>query len=649
MRILYLAAFLVLAAPARAQEPTPVPAQAWDMVTDADSTQVLPEEVVRRRVEMLLRNGRREEAVELLESRQARQELEPSLRRRLARLYDQLSRFEDLEALLEPTLEGPGEPTLADLRMLAEARLALDKDEAADAVLDRILARDREDPGLLRLAATMLGHADREGDAIALLEEGRQRLRMPLEFSQQLGSLHAERGAWADAVREYLNVIVMNPLNVSLIRGQILDLVDGAGSIGPILEEAEAHVSRHATVPQLGLVLAELRQRNGDPEGAWEVLAPLVGDETFLQDLLQMAMAGLADSRLPDADPEETLSSLQLSARVLRGLLTHEALPGSLAPRIYDALSRTLLAILSNRAFEGLSGEERLAVLEESRRSVISMHRRFPTHQLTASALLRLAGIYVDSLHRAEEAIDLYRRLQMDPNAPRDQVRLARVGLGRAYVAAGDTAAARELFTDMGRDRSFEEGQARAHYHLGLLDFMGGHFQTAQERFSSVALDAPTAEFTNDSLDLAMLLAEQRMTGAPDEAGLSRYGRALYHRATFQPDSLEVELRALTGSDTAGLSQRAHLDLARHYRDAGRPTDALRVLEDLVRNSAFSRYAAAGLDLKGELLEERGDVVGAREAYTAVLLEHENYVYIDSVRDKLRQLPGDAEAEGDLP
>lgn len=649
MRILLLTPLLFLATPATAQEAPGVPAQAWNLVADSDSTQVLPEEVARRRVEMLLRNGRREEAVELLESRQEQTELEPALRRRLARLYDQLSRFEDLEALLEPSLEATPPPTLADLRMLAEARLALDKHDAADTVLERILDRDREDPGLLRLVATMLGHADREDDAIAILVEGRTRLRMPLEFAQQLGSLHSERGQWSDAVREYLNVIVMNPLNVSLIRGQILDLVDEAGSVAPILEEAEAHATRHPAVPQLGLVLAELRQRAGDPDGAWAVLEPLVDNEAFLQDLLQMAMAGLADSRLPDADPRETLSSLQLSARVLRGLLAYDALPGSLAPRIYDALSRTLLAILSNRAFEDLAGEERLAVLEESRRSVIGMHRRFPTHQLTASALLRLAGIYVDSLHRAEEAIDLYRRLQMDPNAPRDQVRLARVGLGRAFVAAGDTASARELFTEMGKDRSFEEGQARAHYHLGLLDFMGGHFQTAQERLSSVALDAPTAEFTNDSLDMAMLLAEQRMTGQPDEVGLSRYGRALYHRATFQADSLETELRALTRSQAAGLSQRAHLDLARHYREEGRPDEALQVLDDLIRNSAFSRHAASGLELKGDLLEQAGDLAGAREAYTAVVLEHETYVHIDSVRDKLRRLPGDEDGEGGLP
>lgn len=627
----------------------PSQAQVFQVPSPDESGETLSDESIRRRVEALLRGGRRQDAAKLLEERAEQQELEPALKRRLARIYRDLERYDDLEALLAPELERPqNELDLGSLRMLAEARYALDRPADARLVLDRILATDPGDPSLLRLVSNVLTQHGRTEEAIDLLVEGRERMGEPSEFAQQLGSLYSHVGDWSAAASEYLRVVVDSPMNLNLMRGQILELAERDGALDGIVRQARQVADANPEIPQLQLILAELLQRAGKADEAWKRLRPLVVDPELMQDFIQMSMAGLADSRLSDSDPKRTLGSLQLSARVLEGLLISGNLPNTLEPRVYDTLNRTLLAMLDNRYFSVLTEEEQLAVLDEARSAILDMGERFPNNRVTSSALLRLANVYVESLHRPQDAIDLYQRLSMSPNAPREQLQLARVGLGRSYIAAGDTARSRELFTEMGKDRDFAEGQGRAHYHLGLLDFMGGHFETAQQRLSSVALDAPTADYTNDALDLSLLLAEQLLSPSGGDAeALTHYGQALYYRATFAHADMRRSLQEAAGSSSLSLQQRSRLDLARHYQLRGQTPLAVAELETLEKTGA-GRYSTQALELRGDLLVDQGQWDEARRVYESIVLEHESYVLIDGVREKLRALPTEDEM-GDLP
>jgi tetratricopeptide (TPR) repeat protein len=625
-------------------------AQVLPLPGQPDSTQVLPEEVARRRVEALLRSGRRDEAVTFLEQRDESQGLEPSLQRRLARIYRDLGRYSDLERLLLEQRESgdPADFDLGSMRMLAEARYALDRPDEARAVLDEMVATDPKDPSVLRLVSNVLTQNGRFEEAIQLLLDARARMGQPAEFAQHLGSLYSQLGRSGDAAREYLTVISQSPMNLTLMRGQILELAADQDDLPQILGHARKAAADNPQIPQLQLVLAELLQHAGETDDAWKILRPLVVEPELLQDLIQMSMAGLADSRLPGASPARSLSKLQLSARVLQGVLISGNLPRSMETRVYETLNRTLLAMLENPHFTVLPPDERGEMLDEARLAIVEMGERYPNNAVTASALLRLANIYVEALHRPKDAIELYQRLYMSPNAPNEQLQMARVGLGRSYIAAGDTTRARELFTDMGKDRSFSEGQGRAHYHLGLLDFMGGNFETAQQRLSSVALEAPTAEYTNDALDLALLLAEQLLSsGGGDAAGLERYGRALYYRAVYDVERMREELQELSQSGNASLAQRSLLDLARHYRGEFRPELALAQLERLDQLGG-GRYDGESLELRGDLLTDLGRDVEAQGIYERILLEHESYVMIDGVREKIRALKNKKTA-GDLP
>lgn len=620
----------------------------------ADSTRAGDAEMVRRRVELLVRSGRLDEAITMIEERRASQGLDRALERRLARLYRDAERWADLDALITESIKSDGSAQNADvgqLRLLAEARYELGRAEEGRKVLDEILARDPQDPSLARLVASALSQRGRTAEALEVLEQARKRLGLPLEFAQLMGSLYAQSGDVVAATREYCRVIVASPLNVSLMRGQVLELAETAPErIGAMQKAAEELATAHPEVTQLKIIVAELQLRRGDDQRAWRTLAPLLNDPELEQELLRLALAGLADSRLPGNDPVNTLHRLRLSARISRGLLANETLPTALEARVTDTLVRSLLAMLENDAFAGQPEAEQLEVLDETRRSILDMQDRFAGNELTGAALLRLAGAYVDGLHRPASAIEIYERLAVSPNSSREHAKLARLGLGRSYVAAGDTARAREVFHHVGQDMEFPQGQGRAQFHLGMIDFMGGAFTTAADRFKAVAMEQPLADYTNDALDLALVLAEFEMSGVEDDAPLRAYGRALYLRAVHEPEQLVSTLETIAESAASPIRDRARLDLARLAREGGRNEVALGWARRISAEDGASRYAAAALDLEGEVLEGLGRVDEALAVYERLLLEHEGYVMIDRIRDRVRDLrDGPQPEEGEIP
>ena len=611
-----------------------------------------PDDLLRRQVEALSRSGRGSEAIKLLEDRRVQGNFTESLAGRLVRLYREAARWEDVEALLVEMVPDESQMDFGDLRQLADARYRLGRLDDAERTLERAVELDPHDASRIAVVSNIYAQWGQPDRAIEVLLEARERLDAPLEFAQSLSRHYARRGDSVEAMREACRVVAAGPLNLAIMRGQVVQIVEDYPADGEaMLGAARSVQTNHPEVPQLKILVAEIALALADEDVAWQELRPLIAEPALGQDLLRIAIAGLADSRLPDADTDNSLRRLRLSVRITRGLLGNETLPRSLEPRAHDTLVRSLLGVLDNEAFARLDDAERASWLEESRLAVLEMNQRYPGNRLAASATLRLAEVYTDALGDPEKAIQLFDAVAQDPSASSENILVARVGLARAYVVAGDTLRAREEFLRIGADRSSPAGQSRAHYHLGLLDFMGGEFDEAQDRFKAVAQRSPRADYTNDALDLAILIAEEQLGGVPDEEGLRQYGVMLYMRATHQRDAMATALIEIAEREASPVRDRSRINLAQMYRSRGEPEAALFWLDRLLEDSPGSRTVAEALDLRGELLLDLGRPGPAGEAWERILLEHENYIMIDRVRDRLASLQRDEEGlrEGEVP
>ncbi len=632
-----MAVVLALASPlgARAQSPPRSPAPPTGQPQDAELLKL------RQQVEMWIRSGQPDRAIEVLERRRKEEGLDLGLRRRLASLYREAGRYADLEALVLEQSQGDlSRADLGELRLLAEARYRQGRDEAAWEALEAVLAGDPHDAGRLRMVASVLAQNRHPGQAIEVLEDARAAASDPTLFAQMLARIHTQLDQPVRAVEEYAKMIVGNPLNISLVRNQVLQLADRwPESLEEFIDAMGSAQASHPQVGQLSLIVAELQLRAGHPEEAWQSLEVHLSDPNMAQDLLRLALAGLADGRSGAEDDETALQGLRLSARIARGLLDRGALPRSLQPRAWDTLTRTLMALLENPAFAQQDSRRQLEMLEKTREAILTMQREFSGNRLSAVALLRLAELYSTSLHRPRRAIEIYRSVRDDPNSTRENLQVARMGLAQSYVALGDTATARGLFEEMGQDMGFVEGQGRAHYYLGQLDFMAGDFARAEDRLKAVAAESPRADYANDALDLALVLAEEKMSGATDEAALGHYGAMLYHRSVADRRAMREDLEAiLNGEGRTPLRMRARLDLARLEFDDGDAEAALAELDLLLREAPSSRRVPEALEWKGEVLESLGREGEAMKVYEQLLVDHGDYVQLDRIRDRIRDL-----------
>ena len=112
----------------------------------------------------------------------------------------------------------------------------------------------------------------------------------------------------------------------------------------------------------------------------------------------------------------------------------------------------------------------------------------------------------------------------------------------------------------------------------------------------------------------------------------------LYHRAVAEPDSVRHYLEVVAGEARGPLRARSRLDLARFHREQGASEAALATLQRLVTVDPASRYVPAAIELEGRVHEDLGNPSAAMAAYESLLLDHEGYVYLDRVRDRIRAL-----------
>ena len=251
----------------------------------------------------------------------------------------------------------------------------------------------------------------------------------------------------------------------------------------------------------------------------------------------------------------------------------------SLRTRILDILAQ----VSEDALTAGMLAADPVAAAARMQEVLLLVRQGHPLSPHLYSAQIRLAHYQRDVLGKPDAAAASLERMLTDLDLPLEGVALARLTLGECYLAAGDTARGRLVLTRLGRGSRFREAAGHAHYHLARLDLAEGHWETARDRFASVALDNPMANYANNALDLGLAIAEEldNPTGGP--AMLTLYARSSYFDLTVQPDSQRVALeryirvasRQLDLEQPQHLLERSRFELARLYSDTGRLADAL--------------------------------------------------------------------------
>lgn len=527
-------------------------------------------------------------------------------------------------------------------RSLALSQLAVDQPDSAMESLGGFIANNPNGRSATMVGVDLLQEANQQEMAVALIDSMRIILNEPRLLGRQraVGLLLLDRQT--EAADEVTAELRSNPFNISLIR---IDLLEGPyrpADHEDFLDRLRKRSSETGAQSSEALLVANLLVASGEVAEAIAMVEPLYVGRGAIMALLQntvllvreLELMGNSDQLQPSVD--YLLAVLEkLAGPINNDLVLRQRASDQLAQVCELALETGALgpdpALAADRFGDllGLVGEVN------------------PTSEYLYSSQIKLATFTRQVLREPDVAARRLERLLLDLDLPTSGVALVRLTLGECYLAAGDTARGRVVLENLGRDPQFRQAAGHAHFHLARLDLAQGEFATSRDRFAVVAMDNPGAPYANDSLDLGLAIAEEMDNPSGGATILAMYAGSVYFDLTDQP---EARLEALEDfvakappfldlEEPQHLLERARFELAVLYRDSGRTTDALAMLDTVVLDHPDGRYPARALELRGRILQGEGLGQEARLAWERLLAQYPEYLFIDDVRDELRALP----------
>ena len=527
-------------------------------------------------------------------------------------------------------------------RALASSLLAVDAPDSARLAVDRFIAVSPNPRSAGMVAVELFRMTQRPRITVALIDSLRIKLDEPRFMGRQRAVSLLASGEQVSAADEIVAELRFNPFNLALVRTELLEDVYLPGEHGDFLARLLARTRDAESRPAETVLAADLLLAGRRTREALDLVMPLLDRRSSLLVVLQNAV-----TLGQELDLLEDTAQLQVTVDYLLEVLEKICGPTNPDPGLRHRAADYLALVCEKGLEKDLLGDDSRAAVRRYADLLAIVRRINPTSQYLYSSQIRLAVYTRDVLREPAAAAGRLERMLLDLDLPTEGVALVRLTLGECYLAAGDTARGRTVLTRLGRDPDFREAAGHAHYHLARLDLAEGHFATARDRFAVVALDNPAAPYANDSLDLGLAIAEEMDNPSGGPVILQLYARCVYYDLVAAP---ELRLKALEDfvADAAGrldpedkqhLLERGRFELALAYLAAGRREEALARLQEVVREHPDGRYPGLALLRRARLLEEMGRPDEARSDLELLLAQYPDYLFIDDVRDELRDLP----------
>lgn len=648
---LALAAVLVMGMQGRTPALAEIPAQTEaplprSLVRPLPGRQVGPPALMdlRRRLldlDTLLSLGSVSRAQVLLDELSQHSQLAQELQGRRIRLAQLQGEHEKAILLCREALRD--KPRSAGLwRALAASELAAGRPDSARHALDRFLVLSTNVRGAGVVAAEQLIGGGQCRHAVALIDSLRTVLADSTFLARQKAACLLAAGSQKQAAREVSVELRANPLNLSLLRMTLLDSL-----YDPVRNEAFcqalAGLARGADGrPAERVLAADLMLAGGMADEAWSLIEPLVGGESSALLVMQNVATLSSELELLPRDRQHQ-ATVDFLLRVLARLIEPGTGDALLQRRAADQLAQVCAYALTAEAL----GEDPRQAVERFGALLQQVRRINPNSEHLYSSQIKLAEYTRKVLGDPGAAARRLEHMLLDLDLPTEGVALARLSLGECYLAAGDTARGRAVLTQLGRDPQLRQAGGFAHFHLARLDLAEGHFATARDRFAVVAMENPAAPYANDALELGLAVAEEldNPTGGPDILAL--YAQVVQYALVDRPAerlaALETFVREaalrVDLEEPQHLLERGRFELAQEYRAQGDLQAALAQLEILCRDHPDGRHPAQSLFLQGRWLMEAGRVTEAQQAWSQLLAQYPDFLFIDDVRDELRNLP----------
>lgn len=438
-------------------------------------------------------------------------------------------------------------------------------------------------------------------EAVKIYEGARRTLQNPAVFSSNLAETYRSLRRWREALEEYLNWLEADPANPAIlprVRSLLADLPADEETIGPFLER---------------LLAKKPTALNYRLEGEWE---------------LRSGKYEAALSAYQEADRRGTHNG-ELLLELARQL------------SLYDPSRLAALAAFYEKTYPKSPDWPQVnfllarAQVEEgeflaARTTYQKIAASGPLPQDRAEADFELAGLALDYQAQPDSALVFLNGIGQTSlvflRVPAAVLKArALAALGRTDEARAELAAVQSKTAPWGEEPAFL---------LAEWDFFDAKFSEAANAYTDLINDFPRGERVNDALRRLALL--KIASGA---APLSVYAAFLKDLAQFKDSKASDRLSNLEAA-SPDLAAEAYYDWGTYWADRKRWREAESAFQKIRTDHPRTQSAPLALEKLGDLARLGQRPAEARACYEAVLENYPDAVNLETVRGKLRRLPG---------
>jgi len=541
-----------------------------------------------------------QEARDVLEPHLAEHSDDSALRTMLKNVYTALK---DYEALL-PILEDEVARNPKDARLwleLGQLHLSQGNSDEAKKAFDTAtqLAPDNR-----AIVISIFNYYRTWGyikEGIAILSEARKNSDDPALYAMEMASMYEILGDWAAATDEYGLYLEKHPDRFADVERRMNEIAADPDQLEELEIALEKLRKRGIQGDRIDRLIARIQARQGKYVKA---VKSLIQAEKKRGTKGMYLLSFMREAQ--DADAHEAVIA---AGRYLSDAEPHIASDAELTmARSFKELERI---------------DEAMGILK---RLIKNKNPVIAAGALTLMGQIELYNLGEPNAAEGhlKEAIDRYGH---HPDA-RDAYR----SLNDLYIKRGDFDAAYAILRER---RALAPQDSWALFGIGELAFYRGSIDTAAAVFQTVALSFPKSEEANDAVEYLALFADIDTTlieQIVEAFKLKRQGRPAEALESF--DAIIEKLDDESWGDLI-LWNRALLLL-----DMGLTPRAENDLERITNDYSGGYHASRALELLGDIALDKGDPTAAIEFYNRILVEYPDAVNLESVRAKIRSMPG---------
>ena len=279
-------------------------------------------------------------------------------------------------------------------------------------------------------------------------------------------------------------------------------------------------------------------------------------------------------------------------------------------------------------------GQERFTEAIGAYQQIIDKYQGFLAHEVALSNF-RIGEINLFFLKKPDEAFSRFQNVVFNY---RDSYQYpdALVRLGDCMMAKDDLDSAQTLFLNALKDPKADPQEEEIKFKLTEIEFYQGNLEEASEGYNRLIADFPKGLYVNNSLERIIVISENQEL---DRYLLSVFAQALLDKLQGKAESALSKLDKIISAKSEKLSDLAQLEKAKIYREEKEFSLSLKALGELLERYPESFFCAQAQKLIGDVYNyDLNDKTKALEAYQKLLKDYDRSVYVDEVRDKLREL-----------